>query len=94
MLSYLVGARNNWERVNPGKHYTSAKHLLPLNETHYYEALMNSYAHANDEDISFVLDMLMRKYDTLAEIIAGELDYTYDSSEAEKTMKFIQERMI
>ena len=55
---------------------------------------MNSYAHANDEDISFVLDMLMRKYDTLAEIIAGELDYTYDSSEAEKTMKFINERMI
>ena len=94
MLSYLVGVRNNWEHVNPGKHYTNAKHLLPLNETHYYEALMNSYVHANDEDINLALDMLMRKYDTLAEIIAGELDYTYDSSEAEKTMKFINERMI
>ena len=94
MLSYLVGVRNNWEHVNPGKHYTNAKCMLPLNEVHYYEDLMNSYVHANGEEIKIALDILMRKYDTLAETIAGALDYTYDSSEAEKTMKFIQEKLI
>ena len=94
MLSYLVGVRNNWERVNPGKHYTNAKCMLSLNEVHYYEDLMNSYVHANGEEIKIALDILMRKYDTLAETIAGALDYTYDSSEAEKTMKFIQEKLI
>lgn len=40
MLSYLVGVRNNWEHVNPGKHYTNAKHTLPLNEARYYDTLM------------------------------------------------------
>ena len=90
MLSYLVGVRNSWEEVNPGKHYTNAKCMLPLSEGHYYETLMNSYIHANDEEIILALNMLMWKYDTLAATIAGELDYTYDSSETQKTMKLIQ----
>ena len=94
MLSYLVGVRNNWENVNPGKHYTNAKGMLPVNEAHYYDALMDSYVQANDVEISLALDMLMCKYDTLAATIADALDYTYDSSEAEKTMKFIQEKRI
>lgn len=90
MLSYLVGVRNNWDCVNPGKHYTNAKRMLPLNETHYYDALMNSYIRANDEEICYALDLLMEKYNTLAVTIADALGYKYNSSEAEKTMKLIQ----
>ncbi|MDD4474445.1 MAG: aminoglycoside 6-adenylyltransferase [Eubacteriales bacterium] len=92
MLTYLAGARNNWEHVNPGKHATNIKQLLPPDEIHYYDALMDSYVQADPRKILSALRALMEKYNTLAATVADLLGYKYDFSEAEKTMKFIQMR--
>lgn len=90
MLTYLTGARNNWERVNPGKHSTNIKGLLPPNEAHLYDALMDSYVQADFKKILSALETLMLKYNTLAATVADLLGYMYDSSEPEKTMKFMK----
>ena len=92
MLTYLAGARNNWEKVNPGKHATNIKQLLPPDEFHYYDALMDSYVQADPEKILSALRTLMTKYNTLAATVADLLGYKYNFSEAEKTMKFIKMR--
>lgn len=79
MLSYLAGARNNWERVNSGKHYTDIARLLPLDDAHYYDTLLRSYVHADIKEIRLALETLMVKYDSLAAVVANELGYSYDT---------------
>lgn len=91
MLTYLVGLRNNWQ-VSPGKHCTDAKLFLPQIELTFYEALIKSYVPANEKEILFALNKLMVYYDKLALIIAKELGYEYNSLEAARTIRFIQDR--
>lgn len=90
MLSYLVGVRNKWNCVNPGKHYTNVKDLLPLSDVHYYDTLMNSYVQAHDNGIICALNILMEKYNILAANVADALGYRYEAKEAEKTMELIK----
>jgi len=90
MLSRLAGARNNWDKVNPGKHGTNIAELLPKDDLHFYETLINSYVHANGNEIRLASDNLMTEYNNLAAMVAESLGFTYDSMEAERTMKFIK----
>jgi aminoglycoside 6-adenylyltransferase len=92
MLSYLAGARNGWLHVNPGKHCTAVKDLLPPGEAHYYETLLNSYVQAEDAKIRLALDALMPQYNSLAASVAAALGYEYTSAEAESAMKFVRNR--
>lgn len=92
MLSYLAGARNRWKEVNPGKHCTDIHRLLPEDEIHYYQALLDSYVPAQGERVCGALDLLMSKYHSLAALVADALGYTYDVGEGQRTMDFIQNR--
>lgn len=94
MLSFLAGAGNGWERVNPGKHCTNIKHLLPPDETHYYDALLSSFVQANADEISVALDRLMSEYHSLAATVARVLGYVYDHDEAERTIAFVRGRFM
>jgi len=90
MLSCLAGVRNNWEKVNPGKHNTTILELLQEDDVHYYDTLLNSYVHANSNEIRLALRNLMAAYNKLASIVAELSGFSYDFMEAEKTMQFIK----
>ncbi|MDR2043120.1 MAG: aminoglycoside 6-adenylyltransferase [Clostridium sp.] len=92
MLSYLAGARNNWNKVNVGKHGCNIKNALRPDDWKYYEVLMNSYVRADNKEITLALNELMKSYQPLAAAVAKLLGYTYDPAEAKKTMRFIAER--
>ena len=94
MLSFLAGARSSWEHVNAGKHGANIRSYLPPDEAHYYDTLKDSYVHANDEEIMRALDALMTEYAALAAAVADTLDYRFDAAEADRTIRFINERFV
>ena len=90
MLLCLAGVRNNWAKVNPGKHNTNILGLLSEDDMHYYNTLLNSYVHSNNNEISLTLDNIMAEYNKLAPMVAELLNFSYNFMEAEKTMQFIK----
>ena len=65
MLSCLAGARNNFEKANPGKYNINIMVLLSEDDMHYYDTLLNSYVHSNNNEISLALSNLMTEYNML-----------------------------
>jgi aminoglycoside 6-adenylyltransferase len=90
MLSWLAGARNGWERVNPGKHRTDMERFLPPGEAFYFKALTDSYVRADGAEITLALDLLMRSFAPLAAAVAELLGCEYDSAEGERSTLFVR----
>jgi len=85
MLIQLAASRQNWMRVNPGKHGAHLNcYLLPEDE-HLHSVLLQTPTCARR-----ALETIMQNYQKLSASVAEALGYPVDDEEAARVIQFIE----